>query len=64
MAGGVSHGVWMVTLMWLGSLLNDWGLTLLLLLCGSFPILFQNNVSLIYHCKGVFLLGQILEKLL
>ena len=54
----------MVTLMWLGSLLNDWGLTLLLLLCGSFPILFQNNVSLICHCKGVLLLGQILEKLL
>ena len=50
--------------MWLGSLLNDLGLILSLLLCGSFPILFRNRVSLICHCKGEHLLRQILEKLL
>ena len=44
--------------MWLGSLPNDWGLILSLQLCGSSPILFQNRVSLICHCKGVLLLGQ------
>ena len=50
--------------MWLGFLPNDWGLILSLWLCGSSPILSRNRVSLIWHCKGVLLLGQILEKLL
>ena len=50
--------------MWLGSLSNNWDLILSLLLCENFPILFRNKVSLICHCKGVLLLGQILEKLL
>ena len=58
------HGVWVVTLTWLGSLPNDWGLILLLLLCGGFPILFRNRASLICLCKGGLLPGQILEKLL
>ena len=31
---------------------------------GSFPTSFWNKVSLICHCKGVLLLGKILEKLL
>ena len=31
---------------------------------GSFPTSFRNKISLICHCKGVHLLGQILEKLL
>ena len=44
--------------------LIDWGLILSLMLCRSSPILFQNRVSLICHCKGVLLPGQILEKLL
>ena len=50
--------------MWLGSLPNDWGLILSLLLCESFPTLFHNRILLICHCKGVLLLGQILKKLL
>ena len=50
--------------MWLGSLPNDWGLIPSLLLRGSFPTSFRNKVSLICHCKGVLLLGKILEKLL
>ena len=58
------HGLWVVTLTWLGSLPNDWGLILSLLLCGSFPILFRNRASLICLCKGGLLPGQILEKLL
>ena len=49
--------------MWLGFLPNDWGLIPSLLLCESSPVLFRNKISLICHCKGVLLLGQILEKL-
>ena len=30
----------------------------------EFPILFRNRTSLICHCKGELLLGQILKKLL
>ena len=50
--------------MWLGFLPNNWVLILLLLLCESFPVLFWSKASLISHCKGELLLGQILEKLL
>ena len=50
--------------MWLGFLPNGRVLILVLLLCRSFPILFWSKASLISHCKGELLLGQILKKLL